>query len=87
MAALGRTAKYYAENPEARAKKNAYQKKYNKKPGKSAKRGRDNKARRELGLKVGDPRDASRCKDGSFTAEHKSKNRARQGSNGKSTKK
>jgi hypothetical protein len=27
-----RTAKYYSENPEARAKKNAYQKEYNRKP-------------------------------------------------------
>ena len=86
MGALGKTARYYAENPEARAKKNAYQKKYNKRKGESESRVRHAKARRDLGLKVGDNIDASKCKDGSFTKEGKKQNRARQGSNGKSTK-
>lgn len=35
---LSRSAKYYRENSEARAKKNAYQAKYNKKKGESKRR-------------------------------------------------
>ena len=40
-----------------------------------------------LGLEVGDECDASQTKDGDFVKENKSKNRGRNGSNGKSTKK
>ena len=40
-----------------------------------------------LGLEVGDEEDASQNKDGTFGKENKSKNRGRNGSNGKSTKK
>lgn len=83
----GKTADYYAKNPEARAKKNAYQKKYNKKAGQSKYRSECNKGRKKLGLKKGDKRDASHTKSGTIMREHRSKNRARQGANGKSTKK
>jgi hypothetical protein len=58
--ALGKTAKYYRDNPDARKKKNEYQKKYNATPKAKKKRAEDNKARKDLGLKKGDPRDASR---------------------------
>lgn len=61
--------------------KAAYQKKYNATPEAKRKRAEDNKARRELGLKKGDPRDASR-KGGKFVAEHRSSNRSRGGKSG-----
>ena len=46
----GKTAKYYAANPKARAKKNAYQRAYNKRPGRSQYRSRLNIARRRAGV-------------------------------------
>ncbi len=61
------------------AAKARYQKKYNATPKAKKKRAEDNKARRELGLKKGDPRDASRQPGGGFKAEHRSANRARGG--------
>lgn len=87
MAALGRTAKYYRDNPEAAAKKRAYQKRYNKKAGQSAYRSECNKGRRVLGLKKGDTRDASHTKSGGVVAENRKTNRGRNGANGRSTKK
>jgi hypothetical protein len=80
---MKKTAKYYRDNPEAAEKKRAYQKKYNATPEAKKDRAEDNKARGELGLKKGDPRDASRKtrigKNGKlttyFSKEHKSKNR------------
>ena len=59
--------------------KAAYQKKYNATPKAKKKRAEDNKARRDLGLKKGDPRDASRQPGGGFKAEHRSANRSRGG--------
>jgi hypothetical protein len=56
-----------------------YQKKYNATPAHKKKRAGDNRARKELGLKKGDPRDASRQKGGGFKAEHRSTNRSRGG--------
>jgi len=82
-----KTSKYYASNPEARRKRLKYQKEYNAKSENVKKRTEDNAARKKLGLKKGDPRDASRTKGGGFVAEDKKTNRARQGANGKSTKK
>ena len=58
--------------------KAAYQKKYNATAKAKKKRAADNKARRQLGLKKGDTRDASR-KGGKFVAEARSANRARGG--------
>lgn len=72
-----KTTLYYKEHPHARAKKNAYQKDYNKQPGESKHRAECNKGRRELGLKKGDKRDASHTKKGNMVAEDRSKNRAR----------
>jgi len=51
--------KYYDANPDAKAKKNAYQKKYNKTKKAKLLIARAQRLRRKLGLKVGDPRDAS----------------------------
>lgn len=59
--------------------KAAYQKKYNARPEAKKKRAADNRARRKLGLKKGDPRDASRQPGGGFKAEHRSSNRSRGG--------
>lgn len=74
--ALGRTAKYYRDNPEARAKKNEYQKRYNKKPGQSQYRSSLNKINRALGTYGnGDKKDVSHKKNGKTVLESQSKNR------------
>jgi hypothetical protein len=85
--ALGKTAKYYKENPEAKAKRNAYQREYNKSDEAKKHRAECNAGRKELGLKKGDKRDASHTKNGKMVAEDRKVNRSRQGANGKSTKK
>jgi len=46
---MKKTAKYYKENPEAKEKKDAYQKKYNKKPREVKKRVELNKINRVKG--------------------------------------
>jgi hypothetical protein len=83
----GRTQAYYDKNPAAKAKKKKYDTKYNKKKGQSEYRSECNKGRKDLGLKKGDSRDASHTKSGGMVAENKSKNRARNGHNNKSTRK
>jgi len=78
---LGKTSKYYKSGTagavKAKAKKDAYQKKYNKKAGESEHRVECAKGRKKLGLKKGDKRDASHTKKGTMVAEDRSKNRAR----------
>lgn len=63
MAAKSRTARFYALNPEARRKKNAYQKKFNKRPDQVANRkelNAYNRKQTKLGNnRKGDGRDAS----------------------------
>ena len=76
--ALGRTAKYYRRNPEARAKKLAYDKKYQKRRSAVKKRVECNKWNRKNGKK-GDNIDCSH-RNGTIIAEHRSTNRARGGS-------
>ena len=85
-----KTSKYYAENPKARAKRLESQKEINKSPEKIKYRSELNKANRDggtygkmkqLGL------DRSHTKDGRLVLEKTSINRARNGANGKSTKK
>jgi hypothetical protein len=82
-----KTSEYYKKNPEAAEKRRAYQRKYNKKEGQSEYRSECNKGRRKLNLGKGDKRDASHTKSGRLVAERRSTNRARNGANGKSTKK
>jgi len=61
---LSRTAKYYRKNAEARKKRNAYQKKYNKKRSEVEKRVELNRLNREAGTYGnGDKKDVSH-KDG-----------------------
>jgi hypothetical protein len=73
---LSRSAKYYRDNPEARAKKNAYQAKYNKKPGQSQYRSSLNKENRKRGTYGnGDKKDVSHKKGNKTVLEAQSKNR------------
>lgn len=76
--ALGKTAKYYKSNPEARAKKLAYDKKYQKKKSAVKKRVECNAWNRKNGKK-GDNIDCSH-RNGTIIAEHRKPNRARGGS-------
>lgn len=78
--ALGKTAKYYRENPKARAVHQASSKKAAAKPEAIKKRTEANKARKDLGLKKGSQMDASHMPNGTIVKEHRKMNRARGGS-------
>jgi hypothetical protein len=74
--ALGRTAKYYRDHPEARKKKNAYQKKYNKRPEQIKKRAELVKLNRKMGTYGnGDKKDVSHKSNGKVSLRAQSKNR------------
>jgi len=61
----GRTAKYYAANPDAKKKHNDYQKEYNKSPDQVKKRVELNAVNRKRGTYGnGDGLDASHTKNG-----------------------
>ena len=82
-----RSAKYYASNPKAAAKKAAYQRKYNKKPAvKNASEERWTERRRRGIAGKGGP-DLSHTRKGTMVLESPKRNRARNGHNGKPTKK
>jgi hypothetical protein len=81
------SAKYFQNNPEARKKKNEYNKKYHSTPERIKYRVRLNKANRDAGSKKGDGKDMSHTKSGSIVKESQSANRARNGKDGSSTKK
>jgi hypothetical protein len=83
----GRSARYYRSSPEARKKKNAAQRKRNKTAKNRKYRAELNRERRKRGIYGKGGKDVSHKKDGSTTLESPRKNRARQGSGGKSTKK
>jgi hypothetical protein len=82
-----KSAQYYAANPEAAAKKAAYQRKLNKKP--SVKNASEERwtERRKRGIAGKGGPDLSHTKKGSMVLESPRRNRARNGHNGKSTKK
>lgn len=82
--ALGRSARYYRSNPEARAKKKAYDTEYHATPERKKYRAGLNRARRERNLK-GNEKDLSHTKDGRLVLESKRRNRGRQGANRRST--
>lgn len=82
-----KTSKYYAENPEAAEKRRVYQRKRNKLEEQKQYRAEHNKERRDRNVYGKGGKDMSKTRDGRFVAESPSKNRARNGSNGKSTKK
>ena len=73
---LSRSALYYRRNPKARAKKNAYQKKFNKKRGQSKNRVTLNRLNRSFGTYGnGDNLDVSHRSGGRTRLESQSKNR------------
>lgn len=75
-----KSAKYFAANPEARAKKNAYNKEYHSSEERKNYRVRLNKANRDAGTYGnGDGKDMSHTKSNSLVKEKQSSNRARNG--------
>lgn len=83
-----KSAKYFQENPEARKKKNAYNKEYHATPERKKYRVKLNKANKEAGTYGNkDGKDMSHTKSGSLIRESQTANRARNGKDGESTKK
>ena len=80
-----KSAKYYASNDKARAKKNEYQRKLNKKPAVKAKSEERWTERRKRGIAGKGGKDLSHTKKGGMVLESPKTNRARNGANGKST--
>ena len=75
-----KSAKYFQENPEARAKKNAYNKAYHSSEERKNYRESLNKANRQDGTYGnGDGKDKSQTKSGKLVSEKASCNRARNG--------
>jgi len=87
MAAKSKSARYYASNPRARAKKKKYDTAYHSTPERRKYRSELGKARRKRGIAGKGGGDLSHTKSGKLVRESASKNRARNGANGKSTKK
>lgn len=79
MAAKGRTAKFYAANPEARKKKSAYDKKRNATAAAKKYRAELSRERRARGIMGQGGKDLSHASGGGFKLESPSKNRARNG--------
>jgi len=74
------SAKYFASHPEARAKKNEYNKKYHATTERKNYREELNKVnRRNNDAGYGDNKDLSHTKSGKLTKENRSSNRARNG--------
>ena len=80
-----KSAKYFAANPEARAKKNAYNKAYHATDARKSYRAKLNKSNADSPNAKGE--DKSHTKQGTIVNERSSKNRARQGKGGRPTKK
>lgn len=74
-----KSAEYYKKNPEARKKKNEYQKKYNKSSKERKRRGELVQERRKRGIYGKGGKDVSHTKNGGTTLESPSQNRARNG--------
>lgn len=82
-----KSARYYAANPKAKAKKAKYDTKYHSTKERKAYRAELGRKNTAAGNKVGDGKDVSHKKGGGTTSEGRSKNRARQGAGGKAKKK
>ena len=78
------SAKYFANNPEARKKKNDYNTEYHASDERKKYRADLNKETRK---KSTPGKDVSHTKEGGITRESRSTNRARNGKGGKSSKK
>jgi len=76
----GKSARYYAKNPKARAKKNAAQRQRNKTSENREYRSELNAARRKAGIYGKGGPDMSHTKSGKLVKESPKKNRARNGS-------
>ena len=87
MAAQSRSARYYASNPKARAKKKAYDTAYHSTTERRAYRAKLAKARRKRKIMGRGGPDLSHTRSGKLVRESASKNRARNGAGGKTTKK
>ena len=87
MAARKSRAAYYKANPESYAKKLAYDKKRNSSAKQKRYRAELARARRKRGMMGKGGADLSHTRSGKLVREAPSKNRARNGANGKSTKK
>lgn len=87
MAAKSRTARYYASNPKAKAKKKKYDTAYHSTAERKAYRAKLAKARRKRKMMGKGGADLSHTKSGRLVRESASRNRARNGANGRSTKK
>lgn len=87
MAARSKTARYYAKNPKAKAKKKKYDTAYHSTAERKSYRAKLAKARRKRGIMGKGGGDLSHTKRGTLVRESASKNRARNGANRKSTKK
>lgn len=75
-----KSAKYFASNPEAREKKNAYNKEYHSSEERKTYRTKLNKANRDAGTYGnGDGKDMSHTKSNGLVKENQSSNRARNG--------
>ena len=87
MAPKSKSAKYYASNPKARAKKKKYDTAYQSTAERKAYRAKLARARRKRKLMGKGGADLSHTKSGRLVKESPSRNRARNGANGRSTKK
>lgn len=83
----GKSARYYAANPEAARKKAAYQRKLNKKPSvkKASEERWSERRRRNIAGKGG--KDLSHTADGRMVLESPKRNRARNGAGSRPKKK
>lgn len=85
---LSKSAIYFQNNPEARKKKDDYNTKYHSTTERKKYRVKLNKANRNAGTYGnGDGKDMSHTKSGKLVKESASTNRARNGKDGKSSKK
>jgi hypothetical protein len=87
MAARSKSARYYASNPKAKAKKKKYDTAYHSTAERKAYRAKLAKARRARKMMGKGGADLSHTKSGKLVRESASKNRARNGAKGRSTKK
>ena len=86
MAALGKTARYYRDNPDAKARRLKQQSIYESSPEQRKYRSQLSVIRHKRKL-TGNAKDLSHQKDGSIVLEDRTLNRKRNGANGLSTKK
>jgi hypothetical protein len=82
-----KTSKYYAANPKAAEKRRESQREINRSEERKKYRAEHNAERRVRGIYGKGGPDMSSTKSGKFVKENPSKNRARNGANGKSVKK